>query len=274
MDLRDAIEKATQIPKTNEEVSFVRLTKPDQATIARNKNKRKLRPPRNIKLVEQDDPQSHHLNTDYTLNESEILSSIRAVNGGVSYSNKSYEDHWKSKQLDCNPSTSYDNATASSSKPSCSRVTETLDVEDTKSIKSKEKSETENDPDTIHEVLQKCNLSKNAVISGLLNSNQITLQDLKIPKQANLDNEKSQNQSDPHTRDIVMGECLVQHPNEPDIYIHPLQMTKRFEKKEGGAADFVVEHVGVKKTITPRQYYISETENMSFEFVKKNVKDK
>ncbi|KAK2574943.1 hypothetical protein KPH14_008708 [Odynerus spinipes] len=278
MDIHGAIKKATQIPKTNGDASFVRLQKPDQATLDRNMNKRKLKAPRNIKLIEQDDLPSaelHDWNTKYTLNENEILSSIKAVNGGVSYSNKSLEDHWKLKQSDCNSNMRHFKANTSTFKSSCSysNITETSNVEDKKSNKPKENIENNEDSNSVHEVLKKCKLSKNAVILGLLNSNKITLEDLQIPEKSNFKNEKSQTHSDIQTDDIAR-KYLLQHPDEPDVYIHSLQMMEKLEKSKGNMTNFIVEHVGVKKTITPQQYYVTETDDTSFKFVKKNVKDK
>lgn len=279
MDLRNAIEKATRIPRSNENATFVKLRKPDQATIDRNMNKRVLRPPRNIKLVEPDDTcltKLHDWNSVTSLNEHEILSSIKAVNGGVNYSNKYFEDQWKSKQPNCTSNVELNNTSTSSSKSSCSFKSdiETSNESIIKQYESKEKTEQTEGCVIVQESLQKCKFSKNAVILGLLNSNKITLEDLKIPKQLNLKNEDSLKQSDTQTDNIPMGECLIQHPDEPDVYIHPLQMMEELEKSKKSTTDFMINYVGVKKTITPRQYYINETDDASFEFIKNNVEDK
>lgn len=279
MDLRDAIEKATQIPKSNENATFVKLRKPDQATIDRNMNKRILKTPRNIKLVEPDDTcltNLHDWNSVTSLNENEILSSIKAVNGGVNYSNKYFEDQWKSKQPNYTSNVELDNTSTSSSKSSCSFKSdiETSNEPIIKQYESKEKTAQTENCVIAQESLQKCKFSKNAVILSLLNNNKITLEDLKIPKQINLKNEDSPKQSDTQTDNIPMGECLIQHPDEPDVYIHPLQMMEKMEESKKSTTDFMINYVGVKKTITPRQYYINETDDASFEFIKNNVEDK
>lgn len=38
--------------------------------------------------------------------------------------------------------------------------------------------------------------------------------------------------------------------------------------------NLMLEYVGMKEVVTPKQYYINETDNMSFEFIKKNVENK
>lgn len=50
ISIRDAIVKATQIPRTNEDIYFVRLDKPDQSWLDSNINLRNIKVPRNIKV--------------------------------------------------------------------------------------------------------------------------------------------------------------------------------------------------------------------------------
>lgn len=50
INIRDAIVKASQIPRTDEEIYFVRLDKPDQSWIDHNMNLKNIKVPRNIQV--------------------------------------------------------------------------------------------------------------------------------------------------------------------------------------------------------------------------------
>nr|KAF7421756.1 hypothetical protein H0235_009592 [Vespula pensylvanica] len=271
INIRDAIVKASQIPRTDEEIYFVRLDKPDQSWIDHNMNLKNIKVPRNIQLIETDTlDTSNNMDSKYCLNENEILSSIKAVNGGISYSNKFLEYQWKLKQMRNNLDTENVNTNISNSKTysNCNNDVKSSNVQIINTDKSK-KIENNEDSHSIQEVLKQCKLEKNALILGLLNSKQITIEDLQIPSKSNLKHETFHNHSDLQTEDIAVGNHLIQHPDDPDIYIHPLQLMEKSKKH----ANIMLEYVGMKEVVTPKQYYINETDNMSFEFIKKNVEN-
>jgi len=53
---------------------------------------------------------------------------------------------------------------------------------------------------------------------------------------------------------------------DPEIFVHPLlgEDKKKFKDK-----DFTVTRIGKKKTVTPTQYFLDETKESHFDFVKK-----
>ncbi|XP_046823271.1 putative uncharacterized protein DDB_G0286901 [Vespa crabro] len=318
INIHDAIVKVTQIPRTDEDVYFVRLDKPDQSWLDRNINLKNVKIPRNIQLVEADISDiSNDMDSKYYLNENEIFSSIKAVNGGINYSNKFLEYQWELKQMKNNLNTENNNANISSSKTNSDynsdvkssnvqniessnvqntessnvqntessnvqntessnvQNTESSNVQKTKSSnvqnintdKSRKNIENNEDSHSVQEILKQCKLSRNALILGLLNSKQITTEDLHIPS---LKHETFHNQSDLQTEDIAVGNHLIQHPEDPDVYIHPLQLMK----KSKDHANLMIDYVGIKEVVTPKQYYINETDNMSFNFIKRNVENK
>lgn len=54
---------------------------------------------------------------------------------------------------------------------------------------------------------------------------------------------------------------------DPDISVHPLQMG--IDEKKFKDIDFTVSRIGKKKTKTPQEYFLEETNDDYFNFVKK-----
>lgn len=45
-------------------------------------------------------------------------------------------------------------------------------------------------------------------------------------------------------------------------------------KKSKEHVNLMIDYVGIKEVVTPKEYYINETDNISFEFIKRNVENK
>lgn len=62
---------------------------------------------------------------------------------------------------------------------------------------------------------------------------------------------------------------LVPHPEDPDVLINHLQAIGDIDENEYKDIDFTVERIGKKKTVTPQEYYMYETDDSFFDFVEK-----
>ena len=119
--------------------------------------------------------------------------------------------------------------------------------------------------DTCPDDLHNNKLYRNGVIRGLLSKNIISISDLKINDGANNVGEENAISEEKAEADFRPKVDLVQHPNDPDLYTHPLEAYGKLEY----AQDFVLDRIGTKKTMTPKQYYMNVTDE-DFAFVKKS----
>lgn len=272
MDLYDDIERATRIPFTDDNASFVPLKGPSQAMRDRRMNQRKLRPPRNLNLVESDkedaDTEEKEEGTERVeriLNSHEIAASIKAVNGGLDYSNEFLEQHWKSMKMNmtssseslCDQGSKID----SSSPSNCSISSASSSSNGNRNSKHDNNNEavetsTQN-PGEKEEILKRCKLSRNAAIRSLLSQNKISIDNLQMPK------EEQRPKID-----------LVPCPEDPDVFVQPLLAYGKVDESRCKGIDFTVAHIGRKEKVTPRQFYLNQTDDSLFEFVKRKPKQK
>lgn len=66
---------------------------------------------------------------------------------------------------------------------------------------------------------------------------------------------------------------LVQCPEEPEVFVRPLQAYGSIDENKHKDIDFSVPHIGKKRIITPRQFYV-EMDDSDFDFVKNDTKRK
>lgn len=283
MDLYDDIEKVTQIPFTDDNASFVPLKGPSQAMRDRRMNQRRLRPPRNINLVESVSEDSNMEQREAgagrierVLNPHEIAASIKAVNGGLDYSNEFLEHHWKSVKLNMSSSSeslcdqksklssSSPSNLSTSSSSSCGNSNRNNNhdnnnegVENLGKIAAKAlQSKRYHNAEEKEEILKRCRLSRNAAIRSLVCQNKIPIENLQIP-----------NEERPQIN-------LVPCPEDPDILLQPLLAYGKVDESRCKGIDFTVAHIGKKEKITPRQFYLNQSDDSFFEFVKRKPKEK
>ncbi|KAI4497852.1 hypothetical protein M0802_006968 [Mischocyttarus mexicanus] len=277
--LHNVIMKNTSLPIINKEEYFIQLNKHDRSGSDYNKTSSNVKGPEIVKLVEEDDvSMSNKNNFPYEINENEILSSIKAVNHGISYSNAFLERQWRLRQMNQNFCTETNNTNISSSKshyslssnaePSNIQNTGLSNVQNSNTNQVKKRSENVKDFNSVEEILKQYKLSKNALILGLLNSKQITIKDLQKPIKLNTEFKTFYDEFDYETENMTAGCHLVQLPNEPDIYWHPLRLMDRSKIHTN------VEIFGIRKTLTAKQYYIKNADQISFEFAKRNIEKK
>ncbi|XP_053989164.1 uncharacterized protein LOC128881827 [Hylaeus volcanicus] len=262
MSIFNDIKKVTEIPYSDEHSLFIRQKE--------GKRSRKIGKPksaRNANLYDDSDDDKdrrNHYDEPSQLHESEIACSIKEYSG-ISYSNELIERNIKARQktvsLNSNKplgkfalrETSYSHSDSS---------TETVTPEI-------------NEPETKETILQKCKLNRNAAIMGLLKTNKISIDDLQMPNnfKCTKDNSESNLQSEnaSSSRDSTEGKYemeLVQLPEDPDVYLHPLQAYGSIDENKYKDIDFTVPHLGKKKTVTPLEYYLT-MDDSGFDFVKK-----
>ncbi|KAI4487353.1 hypothetical protein M0804_005502 [Polistes exclamans] len=279
VNLHNVIIKTTHLPITDKEEDFIQFNKPDTSWFDHNNTLNNVKEPQIVKLLEENTIfKSNDNNLLYDINENEILSSIKAVNRGISYSNTFLERQWRLKQMNQNFCTEKINANKSSCKsysslsnnaePSNIQNTGLSNVQNSDTNQVKKRTEDVEDFNSVQEILRQCKLSKNALILGLLNNKQITINDLQKPKKQIVEYRTFYDQFNYKTEDMTAGYHLVQLPDDPDIYLHPLQLMNNSKKHTD------VEIFGVRKTFTAKQYYINNADRVSFEFAKKNVEKK
>ncbi|XP_076670252.1 uncharacterized protein LOC143369774 [Andrena cerasifolii] len=282
MNIYKDINRARQIPYTEETVVFVR--QPAPSTSRHNRKPPRPKPPRNLTIYDNknDDDNDNDDDDDYScqrratmrqeLYEHEIASSIREVNGGVDYSNESLEKHWRERQ---------DATSMSSEEASSMFMKPTVEVSNEASV-SETEATTENNENVLEEenILKQCKLNKNAAIRGLLRNRKISLTDLQMPSSFVY-------AEGAHTITVQKGNVfptsnvteedysikLVQCPEEPEVFVRPLQACGGIDENKYKNIDFSVPHLGRKKIITPRQFY-AEMDDSDFDFVKKDTKGK
>ncbi|XP_078046868.1 uncharacterized protein LOC144475149 isoform X2 [Augochlora pura] len=211
MSVYKDIQKATQIPYSEENPIFIRYQK---STLAKKKpriNKQQL--PRNSNWLTDDDDDDdddddgkkdgneQKYDSPRELCEDQIASFIQEANCGVNYSNKNVEEQWRTRQTR--------DDLKSTVKTDCS---------DNNPLNKVENIEDE------EYLLKKCKLHKNAAIRGLLRNNKISLNDLQTPNKFNNVGEESGTHalSDIPLNDFTEGKYsmkLVQCPEEPEVFV-------------------------------------------------------
>ncbi|XP_015184867.1 PREDICTED: uncharacterized protein LOC107070842 [Polistes dominula] len=279
INLHNVIIRSTHLPITDKEEDFIQFNKPDDKSwFDYNTTLNNVKEPQMAKLLEENTAFMSNDNNLLDIDENEILTSIKAVNRGISYSNTFLERQWRLKQLNQNFCTEKINANMSSyksyssfsndAKPSNIQNTGLSNIQNSNANQVKNRTEDIEDLNSIKEILKQYKLSKNALILGLLNNKQITINDLKKPSKPIVEYRTSYELFDYKTEDMTAGCHLVQLPDDPDIYLHPLQLMDNSEQE----ADVNV--FGVKKIFTAKQYYINNAERVSFGFAKRNVEKK
>ncbi|KAM0730142.1 hypothetical protein ACS0PU_004019 [Formica fusca] len=263
MNIRENIKKATSLDYVDNNATFFRLPGLSQAAKDRMMNDRKVKKPKNIHLLEDSDNDSEVIDNFMnnkvkpTFDKHAISAAIKEVNGGRDLSNEHWEKYYEkclediiNSEKEISQKTSdHNNVTACSGNQS----------EDLNDIYIK----------------QKHKLSRNAAIMSLLRKKQISLEDIIIPSKTSTKKDElealcemtdgcimdnGEYNDDGHVESVPLYE-------DPDISVHPLQMG--INEKKFKDIDFTVSRIGKKKTETPKEYFLEETSDDYFNFVKK-----
>ncbi|XP_011631932.1 uncharacterized protein LOC105423734 [Pogonomyrmex barbatus] len=175
------------------------------------------------------------------------------VNGGRNLSNEYWEEFWEKK---------LDEMTKSKEKiTQNSPENENIKTNQSEAEKSKKY------------IKQMDKWFRNAAIMGLVKINKISLQDLIGSNNENSSEKEKlevlhETASNKHVMDDDKYVESVPLREDPEIYIHPLQMG--IDKKKFKDIDFTPSRIGKKTIMTPQAYFIDATDDSSFEFVKRN----
>ncbi|XP_012216807.1 protein PFC0760c-like [Linepithema humile] len=271
MSLHKDIEKATSLKWVNENAKFVRLQGLSQAAKDRKMNERKVKKPRNIQLMEDDDNDSDNCSDGFMCNKTEpvfdkhaISAAIKEVHGGIDLSNKHLEEYW-SEHL---------------KKEKSQNFSECNDVKTYSENQSKDL----NNKNVLD--IQMHKLRRNAAIMGILNIKKISLEDLISSSDKNFIQEKNKLEY-VSTSDVVDDDDdlvdddndnhynydyveSVPHGEEDGIFIHPLQ--RGIDTTKYKDVDFTSQRIGKKTKITPKSYFLNtRTDDTSYDFIKKTV---
>ncbi|CAK9821530.1 hypothetical protein ANTRET_LOCUS242 [Anthophora retusa] len=272
MSIYTDIQKITKIPETNETALFIRR-KED----GRSQKTKKHKSPKNVKLYDYDEDNNNEecndLSQEYHLHETEIACSVREANGGISYSNENFEVLWKSKQME------FRNSDSNVLEKDLSSVKSLYeDDNSTKEIDNEILSDNNNKSYCIEDeesILKMCRLDKNAVIRGLLRNRIISLKDLCASNNC-IDLKHKSSTNVQHEDDFPLSNLnekysmkLVPCPEDPEVFVQPLQAYGSIDENEYKDIDFTVPHVGKKTIVTSRQFFIN-MDDSDFDFVKKD----
>ncbi|KAL6444924.1 hypothetical protein ACFW04_002138 [Cataglyphis niger] len=260
MNIRENIKKATSLDYVDNNATFFRLPGLSQATKDRMMNDRKMKKPKNIHLLEDDSDNDNDVVDNFmnnkvkpTFDKHAVSAAIKEVNGGRDLSNKNWEKlHAKYLENIINSEKEISQKTSDHNLTTCSEN----QSEDLSNIYIK----------------QKHKLSRNAAIMSLLRKKQISLEDIIIPNKTST---KKENELALHEMidGYIMDNDKYNHVEsvplyeDPDISVHPLQMG--IDEKKFKDIDFTVSRIGKKKTKTPREHFLEETNDDYFNFVKK-----
>ncbi|XP_033361132.1 uncharacterized protein LOC117239564 isoform X1 [Bombus vosnesenskii] len=274
MSLYADIQKVTQIPQTDENVVFVR--RKESNTVKRNPKLKKFKPPQNANLYDYDcNDGPHDVLQERSIHENEIASSIIEANCGVNYSNEKLEEHWKLRQMKASLKSKDCTFKENLKSDTCdykNSTTETCNGISMLETSTKDKNNIEN----VESTLKKCGLNKNAVIKGLLKSHTISINDLHIPNDCtNIRQNNIQNENVPSSSSLSQENCmkLIPFPEDPEVLVQSLQVHGHIDENKYKNIDFSVAHIGKKKAITARQFFINMSDS-EFDFVKPHKMDK
>ncbi|XP_015608111.1 uncharacterized protein LOC107273949 isoform X2 [Cephus cinctus] len=287
MDLREDIKRATKINPSHNSNWHVKSR--SQTKNSRPNEKRFT----NVNFEPDEDPSNHYSSISKIFTcQDEVISNVIEVNGGIDYSNESIEQHLRFRQLqklntvNVNDMKYLEESTSMNYDiPSYDTSTSDIDLNNINIIEDNSCSvKPENEQTGIQM------FSRNALISGLIKNEVIRVEDLYIENTIAKENSpiESNSQCESVSDDSRCLSCkddttseseslvdynsplLVPHPNEPDFFGHPLQI---FGKMEEQGIDFTIPSAGVKKTVTPRQFFMNIPES-TFAFVSKKKIDK
>ncbi|XP_011151716.1 uncharacterized protein LOC105190599 [Harpegnathos saltator] len=256
MDLHTDVKKATSLPSANN-AKFFRLTSSSQAEKDRKMNEKKVKTPQNLILLEDNTDNStreNDINNEIkpAFDKHGISAAIKEINGGLDLSNKHWESFWAKHLQDMN------NVEIKESHKSCSHKDTEAKSEDQYEIKNSEH----------HQLIKREDkIFRNAAFMGLVNTKQISLEDLVSSSNKNCT--KNENRLKTLDTQIDDNYQVMSIPlcEDPEIYIHPLRMG--IDIKMFKDIDFTVPRVGKKIKETPQQYFLRTTNDDSFKFVKK-----
>ncbi|XP_076633527.1 uncharacterized protein LOC143347839 isoform X2 [Colletes latitarsis] len=280
MNIYSDIDKVTQIPYTDVNSLFVYQGQINSS----NRKLTKSKPPRNENLYDFDNAtdMDNQMYTDEPseVNEIEIVSAIKEFSG-TDYTNEMIEKNFNAKQsaASLNSKEPYVDNNFCFVKTNYNSNNVNVEASDKTSmavIKIDEREHTETEAN----ILKRYKLNKNAAFIGLLKTNKISLSDLQIPNDSKYTKHNSdtstQNESVSPTSDLTEEKYsmkLVPYPEDPEVFVQPLQAYGHLDENKYKDINFSVPHLGKKKIITPRQYYVA-LDDSSFDFVKRDVKKK
>lgn len=250
MSLNTDMQKVTQIPYRDENSSFI--LQQEYNTMKQNLRMKKFKSPKNEGLFDNDDDDylSNLTQEPCFLPTNEIASSIKEATGGIDYSNEKLEEQWKVRQLEASLSSQVLNKKLDSS---------------LSEIKTDEKHKIKDEEN----ILKQCKLNKNAAIRGLIKHQLISVKDLEIP----VNSTDSTKMYSPNNLEEDYRMRLVPHKEDPEIFIQPIQAEGGIDASKYKNIDFTVPHIGKKKVVTPRQFFLT-MDDSDFNFVKRNIEPK
>ncbi|KOC65408.1 hypothetical protein WH47_09987 [Habropoda laboriosa] len=265
MSIYTDIQKVTQIPETNESSYVEKFICRKEAT--RNQQLKKPKSPENVD-VNSSSQEFNGLPQEYYLHEHEIACSVREANDGISYSNENFEVVWKARQLEAR------NSKSKILEKEASSIKSVYDNNNLAKEIGNEISELSNGTnerkciEDEESILKQCRLNKNAVIRGLLRNHTISLKDLCMPN--DYIDLQHKNSTSVQQKNFMK---LVQCPEDPEVFVQPLQAHGTIDENEYKDIDFSVPHVGKKRKVTSRQFFIN-MDDSDFDFVKTDAKIK
>ncbi|KAG7202196.1 hypothetical protein KM043_015873 [Ampulex compressa] len=247
MNLYTDIEKATYIPSTDENIRFTQLTEPSQAEEDKRMNQRTFKPPRNLNLLESETLQDYDNVINHRfLNEPEITSSIKTVNGGIDYSNEFIECFWEKRQSDAKSSLEG----SSNTSPETSMFSSENKIANPP-IQRDEK--LNNQDNRLHrdtdQVLKLSRICKNAAFVGLVKNNIVSIRDLQLPNTSvstcteyqisqETPDGNATNNNVHKSKTYNLG--LVQSANDPDIFTSPFLHAEAIDESQLTSLQFII----------------------------------
>ncbi|XP_046596611.1 uncharacterized protein LOC107226280 isoform X1 [Neodiprion lecontei] len=288
-EMYNDIQKLTDVKSgvKNGSPVFYALDGLSQSEKDRFMNYRTVRPPKNIDLLEGDDSgvTSHNPTAMNNFPSEHSLSSKIKEANGMDHSNYAIERHFQ-RSISASPEVNEESTYTASSVNESSFCTENV-------LPDNQKTNDCTSAKTID--LKKCRYSKNAAIMGLLRNNIIPIEALISDKESDdhfypetISPKIEPSTSSSNKEEAIGGETgksdskdlneetkknpnypqLVPHPEDPDIYTHPVQAHGILEDSE---IDYKLPRKGTKNTTTPRQQLIRDTlDDKNFEFKSKN----
>nr|XP_012137670.1 PREDICTED: uncharacterized protein LOC105662113 isoform X2 [Megachile rotundata] len=279
MSLNNDIQKITQIPYCDENSLFILQQEHD--SIKRNRKMRKFKSPKNEGLFDNDNLSQSFTNLSQEpcfLPTHEIASSIKEATGGIDYSNETLEEQWKIRQLEASLKSQVLDKKLSLVNNHCDYKNSVVgtDIDSSLSeIKTDEKHKIKDEEN----ILKQCRLNKNAAIRGLIKRQLISVKDLEVPDNSTdvrYENNKHVQSTNAYSpSNLEENNCmrLVPHNEDPEVFIQPIQAEGGIDASKYKNIDFTVPHIGKKKVVTPRQFFLS-MDDSDFDFVKADIKQK
>ncbi|XP_033229871.1 uncharacterized protein LOC117181379 isoform X2 [Belonocnema kinseyi] len=266
MSLRKDIEKLTKLSKAdNIEAKFLPLNGLGRAEQDLQMNNRPVRLRNGINRSHFEETLEPMKFEDVDYNEhysDEIRKSLRTVLGGE-HSNEDLEEHMRKRQIEAAKRLKRPPLTHSQSSAESTSSSSTVSTASSSSASASVSYKTlENEPeekifvakDIFPDNLQNNRLKRNVLFKSLLSKNIISMADLEINDRVNNGCEEYAISKENSETDYRPGVDLVQHPDDPDLFTHPLEAYGKLQYTQ----DFILDRIGTKKTMTPRQYYMNK----------------